>query len=542
MTIDDILDNIDEYRSDIESLVHHLRNLGINSLDEFKDAAREAGVPIPKPIQDAVESKFMSSDDDDWEAAKETDTIEAYDDYLFRHQDDGKYRDEARQAKERKQKAEEASSSEEEWTNVDKSDIDSLLSFVRRYKDSTHVAEANKLIRELRKEKYLGVDIKALSRQIKDIQTDKRINNPEEAIYNKIVSYIDSKKITVEDLLDAIKLDHNFISSKVAHLLWDNGYVTDFSLADIDPDFITFMMSNAQTRGFEPAAPLTSVTKVPCTEVYFWGIPSSGKSCALGAIMSAANDGRTALSMEKDNNCQGYGYMNRLSELFKANGEVSSLPEGTPTTSTYEMGFELEDDQHKMHPITCIDLAGELVRCMYKNDANEAMSDQQREVLQTLTNVMVDNRTSNRKLHFFVLEYGAEDRKYEGLPQSTYLHAAVAYIKRTGIFEKDTDGLYLLISKVDKSGLKGKALQEHLKQYISDNYAGFYNGLKKICRDYEINDGNVEIVPFTLGDVCFQNYCKFNSKTASNVVKLIMARTYSSRTGFLGRFINGMRN
>ena len=102
---------------------------------------------------------------------------------------------------------------------------------------------------------------------------------------------------------------------------------------------------------------------------------------------------------------------------------------------------------------------------------------------------MIDNRTQNRKLHFFVIEYGAEDRQYEGLPQQDYLQAAVQYIQRTGIFKKDTDGLYLLISKVDKAKAHGKELSEKLKDYIHENYQGFYNGLKKICRDNEINGG-----------------------------------------------------
>lgn len=541
MNIDDILDNIDEYKSDIDSLVSHLKNLGITSLDEFKSAARNAGVPIPKVIQDAIDKKFLSSDDDDWAEACRLDTIEAYEDYMFNHED-GLHRDEARQAKSKLLSKEKEAEVEGAWASLDKNDIDSLQAFVNNNPGSIYIGEANKMLRTLRQEKYLGVDIKALSRQIKAIQTDKKINNPEVAIFERIESYISSGKISTDDLLDALKKDHNFISSKVAHLLWDRGIINDFSPADIDPDFISYMMADTPAKGFEPSSPITSITKVPCTEVYFWGIPSSGKSCALGAIMSAANDGHTALSMLMDNNCQGYGYMNRLSNLFNTNGEVGSLPEGTPTTSTYEMGFDLEDDDHVIHPITCIDLAGELVRCMFKNDANEDMSDQQREVLQTLTNVMVDNRTSNRKLHFFVLEYGAEDRRYEGLPQSKYLQAALAYINRTGIFKKDTDGLYLLITKVDKAGVTGPELKQRLKDYITDNYKGFYNGLKKICRDYEINDGEVEIVPFTLGDVCFQNYCKFNSKTASKVVKLIMSRSYGAKNNRWTKIMNHLKN
>lgn len=570
--IDTILDNILEYKDDIDNLVRQLKAIGINSLDEFKQAARESGAAIPASIQSAVEQKFANSDGDDWNEARALNTEEAYMKYLKTHLD-GAYRSDARNAIARLQEIAANGAADAEWENinkndadavssfiknnpnshyrneaeqiiwtaVDKSDIDGLSRFVADFPNSSYTSEANRLLRNLRKEKYLGVDINALVKQIKDIQTDKRINNPERTIYDRIVSYLNSGKITLNDLMQALREDHNFISSTVANLLWENGIVSDFSQAGIDPAFITYLMSNRTPTQFQPSTKIDRVTKAPCTEIYFWGIPSSGKSCALGAILSAANSGKVALSMEKDNNCQGYGYMTRLENLFNSNGSVGALPEGTPVTSTYEMGFNLEDQDKKVHPITCIDLAGELVRCMYKKDAGEPLSDQQLEVLQTLTDIMIDNRTQNRKLHFFVIEYGAEDRQYEGLPQQVYLQAAVQYIQRTGIFKKDTDGLYLLISKVDKANAHGKDLAVKLKEYIADNYQGFYNGLKKICRDNEINGGEVEIIPFTLGEVCFQNYCKFKEQAAAKVVNKLIERTYGYKPGKMKRFMDALK-
>ena len=146
-------------------------------------------------------------------------------------------------------------------------------------------------------------------------------------------------------------------------------------------------------------------------------------------------------------------------------------------------------------------------------------------------------------MHFFVIEYGAEDREYEGLPQRDYLEAAVAYIQRTGIFQKDTDGLYLLISKVDKAkAVNREDLKEKLRAYIADNYQGFYNGLKKICKDNYINNGEVEIQPFSLGTVCFQNYCKFKDEHAAAVVRTIIKRSYSYKPGKLNKFMNIFKN
>jgi len=539
ITLDTILDNISEYSDDIDNLVAQLRELGIKDLDEFKNKAREFGVAIPKRIQDEVNARFQNSDKDDWETARAVNTIDAYQKYMDEHPD-GEYRDAARNAKNQLSQAEREEATAGIWEGVNKKRIDDLKSFIDNYPDDPHIAEANRLLRDLRREDYLGVDIKALAKQMKDIEANKMINNPQNVIFLKIEEYIKEGKISVDSLIDAISADHNFISSRVAYMLWDKGILTDadYAAAGIDRDFITYMLANRTPETFQPADPLNRVTKIPCTEVYFWGIPSSGKSCALGGVLSAAGCGKYALSMAKDNNCQGYGYMNRLANLFKSDGQVGALPEGTPVTSTYEMGFNLVDENDRVHPITCIDLAGELVRCMFKNDAKEQMTNEENAVLATLTNVLRDNKTNNRKIHFFVIEYGAEDRLYENLPQNTYLEAAVRYIERTGIFAEDTDGLYLLISKVDKAKAKGAELQEKLRSYIQSNYLGFYNGLKKICKDHEINGGQVSIMPFTLGDVCFQNYCKFKDATASKVVLEIMARSYGYKSNKLNKFLN----
>jgi hypothetical protein len=246
--------------------------------------------------------------------------------------------------------------------------------------------------------------------------------------------------------------------------------------------------------------------------------------------------------MTRDNDCQGYGYMNQLASLFTSNGKVGVLPTATFTTSTYEMGFDLEDVSSKgirsTHPITCVDLAGELVRCMYKSDAGINLAEDELEALSTLTSVLTNNRTKNRKIHFFVLEYGGENRKIEGLDQSVYLAAALRYIERTKIFESDTDAIYLMITKVDKATVSDKMLDTVISAYILANYTGFFHGLEKLCKDFEINGGEVTIVPFSLGEVCFQDYCLFNEEFAANVVRELIDRTKDYKKDKFSSFFN----
>ena len=91
-----------------------------------------------------------------------------------------------------------------------------------------------------------------------------------------------------------------------------------------------------------------------------------------------------------------------------------------------------------------------------------------------------------------------------------------------------------MITKADK--LKN-CTREKLNDYINENYLGFYNGLERVCKDNEINGGVVEKIAFSLGDVCFQNYCKFDSRAAETVVRLLLKRSASYRSGKLGRFM-----
>ena len=527
-----ILENVDMYSAD--ELVGYIKS-GIVTFDEL---CNDTDGCFRASVRKEVERKLVGSEEEDWISAKTSGNIGSLEQYLSTYPD-GSHRAEARNLILSIQEAEERKVSANAWDSVDKNSIQALRSFCEENPDDIHCVEAKKLINKLRREEFIGFDIESLIKRVKNIQADKAVINTDDEIYKTIVGYLDRGKIKHSDLLEMLKADHNILRASVVNMLLDNGYLDydDFETIGINRLFISHLVNGETSQGFAIPRKLDQINKLS-TEIYFWGIPSSGKSCALGAILSVAGNGHVAKSMSQDNDCQGYGYMTRLAALFKSNDKVGTLPESTSIYSTYEMGFDLEDIDGAVHPLTCVDLAGELVRCMYKSDANEAMSDDEIGALDTLTNVLIDNRTKNRKIHFFVLEFGADDRKYEGLTQNVYLDGALRYIERTGIFKDDTDAIYLMITKVDKAKAEKGQLSAVLRDYISEYYGGFYNGLVKICRDWEINSGNVEIVPFSLGQVCFQDYCLFDEKPAGNVVRKLLERSKGFKNGKLQKGFN----
>ncbi|MBR1630598.1 MAG: hypothetical protein IJ680_01955 [Paludibacteraceae bacterium] len=421
----------------------------------------------------------------------------------------------------------------QEWGAVDHDIEDAVRDFIKKYEaqGGAVVEEAQKCLNDILKERFLGVGRDALRLRIENKAAENNAARWDE-IYDMLISHLKRHYIDKQDLLKMIAEDKNLLNASIIRKLLEVGLLgyNDFESMEVSPDFVTYMLQDVKPMGFGISEPLYQIHRMS-TEIYFWGIPSSGKTCALGGILSAAGNARGSVaSVLMDHACQGYGYMTRLSNLFQ-HGKVGVLPEGTATTATYEMGFDLVDAKGRMHPITFVDMAGELVRIMYKSDAGELLQDEEVETLEVLTNLLVNNRTKGRKMHFFVLEYGAEERLYDGLPQKTYLEGAMGYIRNTGIFHSDTDAIYLLVTKSDKlKATSQENLNMRLSEYISNNYRGFYNALDTICRKEEINNGIVEVVPFTLGEVCFRNYCRFFDTTSVNVLNLILDKTTSFKT------------
>lgn len=532
-----ILNNVTEYSP--EDLASYIQQ-GFVTLDEL---VNNTDGEFTAKMQLGVEKLLAGSEDEDFKKVMESASIADLQDFLNKYpMGTVAHLDAVRERKHVLEKipasepiVEESNGEEEEWFSIKNAgDIKLLEAFKEKYPNTSHLFELNKLITAEKNKEH--------SRKKSPIILKSMINkaNSAEDVSKIIQVLLENKTITIGMLLELIRQDHNLLSSAACNDIISRGILNrnDLSKCGIDNGFINKMLTNARSQNFEPARPLQTIAE-PCTEVYFWGIPFSGKTCALGAILSAAKNGLAARSMIPDNSCQGFGYMNRLSTIFSP-GRICRLPGGTPVTSTYEMRFDLEDQEHKIHHVACIDLAGELFTCMFMKDAGEQMREDQKQALETLHNILFENRSNNRKIHFFVIEYGAEKRIYNGLPQAEYLNSAAAHLNSIGLFDSNTDAIYVLISKVDNASYEG-SLEEHLLKYMTKNYLGFYNNLLLICKEHGINKGRVKIVPFSIGNVCFKDYCQFDATSATKMVDLLVRYSCFEKQGFWQKILSKFR-
>lgn len=532
-----ILNNVTEYSP--EDLASYIQQ-GFVTLDEL---VNNTDGEFTAKMQLGVEKLLAGSEDEDFKKVMESASIADLQDFLNKYpMGTVAHLDAVRERKHVLEKipasepiVEESNGEEEEWFSIKNAgDIKLLEAFKEKYPNTSHLFELNKLITAEKNKEH--------SRKKSPIILKSMINkaNSAEDVSKIIQVLLENKTITIGMLLELIRQDHNLLSSAACNDIISRGILNrnDLSKCGIDNGFINKMLTNARSQNFEPARPLQTIAE-PCTEVYFWGIPFSGKTCALGAILSAAKNGLAARSMIPDNSCQGFGYMNRLSTIFSP-GRICRLPGGTPVTSTYEMRFDLEDQEHKIHHVACIDLAGELFTCMFMKDAGEQMREDQKQALETLHNILLENRSNNRKIHFFVIEYGAEKRIYNGLPQAEYLNSAAAHLNSIGLFDSNTDAIYVLISKVGNASYEG-SLEEHLLKYMTKNYLGFYNNLLLICKEHGINKGRVKIVPFSIGNVCFKDYCQFDATSATKMVDLLVRYSCFEKQGFWQKILSKFR-
>lgn len=551
----------------------------------------------------------------DWAEAKRLNTTEAYQAYLDKY-DRGQYRDEARNRRDAiiqegeamaERREEEARLAAERWERLNKRDRTELQNFIQRIGDPSnsyvvmaqqHLNELDRALNEI-KTRWTAVDknsrveleefiryasaydpynsllndarkaiaqlgavdfgVEALLEEINKISTDARVLDKQSKIYETIVMALNNPRAGVdrEDLLTLIEDDNNLLGSYVVGKLLNDGILTpeDLQDANISRDFIRQMARNVRRKVFQKSQrPIATDTKNHTTEIYFWGVPSSGKTCALGLILSVAQNAAANVvkSIQVDPLCQGIEYLNLLPQCFNITDGVTVLPEGTPPDCSYEMSFELGDTKDRIHPITCVDFAGEMIRSIYLHYTRpDNMGNSEKEMLELFTQLLtgkdpngksIGSRMGNRKIHFFVVEYGAEERLYEGVPQRNLLDMALSYIDQVGVFKNNTDAIYLIVTKVDKTGLRGPALEQKLSEYVKSGYGTFYGHIENICKKYNINGGQVPVLPFSLGKVCLQDMCKLDTTYAENVLKIIIERTTCEKTGASGWLSRIFRN
>jgi len=265
------------------------------------------------------------------------------------------------------------------------------------------------------------------------------------------------------------------------------------------------------------------------TDVFFWGIKSSGKSCALAAILNTINSPEYIMGVPTHiKKPFGAKYRKNLMEIFSRSGGVGYLPNPTPTEKTQYMPFLIKKNvKEKYKNVSFFELSGEIFKKFEEEIYGiKDNSDEGKFALKTL-NLLLES--DNQKVHFFFIDY---DQAVEHtLEQIESLKAAAAYFsKYNHVFEKKTDAVYVVVTKADKIEASNENERYKLAiEFLHKNFGNFLGVLKTHCEDHCIRKYDEMI--FSIGDVYFSKICKINRSYSKTIIDKLLEIIEPPRSG-----------
>lgn len=416
-------------------------------------------------------------DDRVWSIAKANGGVSAYL-HLFPN---GKHADEARDA----QIAEQAD--EEDWQKAERFNTpQSYNNYIGTHQNGLHVSEAKNRIAERLREQKESI--------IRDLSDDCNAYP---------LNYIKVAGITREDLIGRIRDSRGEIRDDVLKS-WDK---------------IPKNLSMGKTPTHIPKG---------STEVYFWGVPGSGKTCAMAAILSKARQ----MGCFEPRVGEGLRYMNELSTLFipERNKPAVCLPAGSDVDTTQYLPLTLKEITEgrngslniKLHNLSVIEISGEIFECFsreieglpFKTEEHKRTYEQLKAYLKS---------EDNPKYHFFILD----SQPMNDADQMTYLQNAALYFKESGVFNSTTQGISLIVTKSDVLSSDRNEWVRCAENAARDYFYSLVTQLKVIMGDPRngglgLSDGTLQVIPLSIGEVFFQSLCIFDPAPAEVLVKLLI--------------------
>ncbi|MCQ2959880.1 MAG: hypothetical protein MJ198_06805 [Bacteroidales bacterium] len=532
-TKEEIFDNISDYQAtEIADFIID----GIVTFDELCEY-KNTGGEFGNVLREEVKKLIAGQEPKDWDAAVRANTEESYSEYVRKYPL-GPNRIEAnvRIGKIRTQKNDNL-----RWQATDKKNIEDVKKYLAEYPEGRFAYEAKKLMKEA--ERRAQFDLGEFINELRMKKENEHFSEVEKLIKDGLVSNTEILKIIEED--------HNLFNTDCINELLDNQYITYedlISKVHIDETFIHSLQKNLSNIDI-PSVDCDAVQQIEkkSTEIYFWGVKNSGKSCAIGSILNTARRMGYGITNKKG---QGIPYFDALSDLFNQHDSrpTSVLPNGTPTDSFAEMGFDMTMASGKYYPLTFVDLAGELLTAIYAEAHNIVLDDPAYDkAAKAFRRVLLDNhKEGNRKIHFFVIEYGAAGKKIKigndiELGQDALLENVIDILNvedpKENPFKRDTDAIYVVLTKADKIKADSAAeRREKANEYVKNHYKGLVTAVRNVCRECELNGyvkpiagkeavkPKILVIPFSIGEVCFKSYCNLKEDAPQKILNEIVAR------------------
>jgi len=236
-------------------------------------------------------------------------------------------------------------------------------------------------------------------------------------------------------------------------------------------------------RNFEPqVAYFPPLTELPAlrsgaTDIFFLGMPASGKSTMLASFLYYGN--RSGLLRVGTANPHGNKYAKQLI-LGMAQGY---LPSSTPTELINYIPLSLRNP-HKpdsSRELNLIDMAGE----KFRKVGNDGMKE-----FKAIRDYL---KNDNSKCLIFVMDYFEDEQSVLLMEQDQNLQEVIAQLDKAGIMER-TETIYMVVTKADLFPSENKS--EFAKEYIENNYKNFTSYCQELKKKHKLT---LKSFPYSIG-------------------------------------------
>ncbi len=286
-----------------------------------------------------------------------------------------------------------------------------------------------------------------------------------------------------------------------------------------------------------------------CTDVYLFGIPSTGKTCVLMGLLRS-------MKLSPNLAVTGGPYAETLIQYVKAGCLVPRTPGDFITT----IKGTIKADGDVKHEVNLVELSGEEFAFKLANDPDTIMNvgDMGVGAAQVLANdnkkiffFIVDPTTSNVSFKKEVVKRNAagdiigQEEVIVNIDQELILQKMINILEHDGNSElmKKVNAIHIIVTKSDLLPAPTKSERDRaaLDKFVRE-YGRLTDPLIDLCNRYGINeatDGIPQLYTFSLGDFFIGGIYDYKTEDSDKLIDVIRYNTQGfRRKGFLGRMMD----
>lgn len=260
------------------------------------------------------------------------------------------------------------------------------------------------------------------------------------------------------------------------------------------------------------------------TDVYFFGVSGSGKTCVLAGLMSLT--GQLGFKFDPRGPGGGGNYAMELRNYAR----TSMLPPQTDQNYIQVIDGEINDEDNHLHKISLIEMSGEKTARFAAIENATDIGDLGPGAAGLLSN-------DNNKVIFFVIDPTNEKNVEMGegsqqwVMQSDVLNCVSSLLSKNKGLMKKVVAIHVILTKSDTLGdyVDRDVIQDVLNK---QGYQAVLEDIKGICEQYNINKQtgfHVGLYPFCVGKFMPGDVYTFDNTDSLKILRVIQKNTIPRR-------------